>query len=457
MADVSKFIAKADEALKKRNYDYAIQMYESAMQADPGNPDARRNYRLALCRKYDQEGYPRSLGIGGGMTLMMKKDPEKLLAETEKLVAKSPKSIKYNLRVAETLVSLGHKDAALAVLEFLVKVGDMRNDKQAPQVLMLLAKTYSDTGDIEKANKTLARATRLAPNDKQLKVLQKELSAKSYHDKFKSVKSSHDLVRNKDEAQKLEAKRRAGPQSAEGAASIIEEAEEKLRENPLDRRAIREIGDTLDRQRKYVEAYKRLNEFLEVDPSATEIAEIAAKYMEKYFNYEIQKYVKHAQQNPEKKAACDSKIAELNEQKHKFNLREYGRQVELAPTDLEKRFNYGKALFDSGDHTEAFKQFQKAIKSPKYSKRAGVMMGQCLITMDRLEMAEKAFQKVEEQLNDGDEDLRKDLMYFEGELAQRKGETDKALDIFRDLYMEDMEFRDVEQKIEDLNKGTEAA
>jgi tetratricopeptide (TPR) repeat protein len=408
-------------------------------------------------RKYDQQGYPKGPGFGALKTIAVSKNPEKLLVETEKIVAKDPKGLKYNHRVAQLLSDMGHKEAAMAVLEFTARYGDVKGDsKNAPQVFKLLAQVYSDNGRVDEANKALARATKLAPNDKSLKELQKQLSAKSYHDKFKSVKSSHDLVRNKDEAQKLEAKRRAGPQTAEGAAAIIAEAEEALKANPLDRRAIRQIGEALAGVKKYREANKRLLDFLKVDASATEIGEIAADYMNKYFMHEKQKYVKHAQQHPEKKAACEAKIRELDEQKKKFNLQEFARQVESAPTDLEKRYRFGKALFETGDHANAFKQFQKAVKSPKYAKHAGLMMGQCLITLERIEMAEMAFQKVEEQLGEGDDDLRKDLMYFEGELAQKKGETAKALDIFRNLYMEDMEFRDVEEKIEKL-KGGEAA
>jgi hypothetical protein len=70
--------------------------------------------------------------------------------------------------------------------------------------------------------------------------------------------------------------------------------------------------------------------------------------------------------------------------------------------------------------------------------------------MDRLEMAEMAFQAVEKELGDGDEDMRKDLMYFEAVLMERKGDVEAALNRFRELYMEDMDFRDVVSRIEHL-------
>ena len=180
MADVSKFLAKADEALKKRNYDYAIQMYESAMLADPGNADARRNYRIALVRKYDEQGYPRSFGFGNVKTMMVSKNPEKQLEETEKLVAKDPKSLKYNRRVADLLMTLNHNDAAVAVLEFAVKVGDVAAEKDAA-TLQALATAYMKVGKMQEAQAILNRALRIAPNDKNTKQLAKDIAAQSYN------------------------------------------------------------------------------------------------------------------------------------------------------------------------------------------------------------------------------------------------------------------------------------
>jgi tetratricopeptide (TPR) repeat protein len=146
----------------------------------------------------------------------------------------------------------------------------------------------------------------------------------------------------------------------------------------------------------------------------------------------------------------------LREEKKKWQLQEYGRAVEAAPTDLDKRYMFGQALLDAGDHQEAFKQFQKAVKSPKYSKKAGLRMGECLLVMGRLEMAEMAFRDVHKLLGDGDEDMIKDLMYLEADLMERKGENAGALERFRELYMQDMEFRDVEERIERL-KGSQPA
>ncbi|MBE7491239.1 MAG: tetratricopeptide repeat protein [Planctomycetes bacterium] len=459
MADVSKFLAKADDALKKRNYDYAIQMYESAMMADPGNADARRNFRVALVKKYDEIGYPKTFGFGAVKTMMVSKDPAKLLEETEKLVAKDPKNLKYNRRVAEVLMTLNHQDAAVAVLEFAVKNGDVASEKDAA-TLQLLAKAYIKVGKVQEAQACLNRALKIAPNDKDVKQLSKDIAAQAYNKNVGvgtgTVKSSYDLVKDRGEADKLE-KLRKGMLTEEDADTLLREEEEKLKQNPLDRRVVRTIAEILVKRRKYNEAADRLFAFVKVDPSATEIAEEGAKYRNMYFDAMIRLCQQKAQEEPQKAAAYQAKEQQIREQKKAFQLEEYGRMVEAAPTDLDKQFNYGKALFEAGRQQDAFKHFQKAVKSPKHAKQSGLMMAQCLVAMGRLEMAETQLSNVEGQLTDLDEELKKELMYTQADLLEKKGDMGAALDKFRGLFLEDMEFRDVEQRIDALKAATGSA
>jgi hypothetical protein len=65
-------------------------------------------------------------------------------------------------------------------------------------------------------------------------------------------------------------------------------------------------------------------------------------------------------------------------------------------------------------------------------------------------MAEMAFSAVEKELNEADEDLSKELMYAKADLMERRGDPTAALEQFRQLYMQDMEFRDVEGRIDRL-------
>lgn len=451
MADVTKFLAKADEALKKRNYDYAIQMYREALISDPGNAEARRNYRLALVRKYDEQGYPRSLfgALGAMKTTVMTKDPLKTIEEYEKIIEKDPKSIKYNTRVAENLAILSHHDASVAVLEFVFKNCDGgSNDLPA---LKLLAREYVSVKRTKDAQAILNKAQKLAPNDKDVKELAKNIAAQGMLDSVGSAKSSYELVKNAGQAAQLE-KAQKLVLDANDIDGMIGVEEEKLKANPMDRKAIREIGKLLEKKKAHDKAYERMMAFVQVDASATEIADEAALIKNRGFDYKMAACRQKAQAEPQNAQAWLQKEQQFATAKKEFGLQEFGRQVEAAPTDMDKRFRFGQALMDAGRSEDAFKHLQKAKASPKHAKAVNVMMANCLVQMNRLEMAEQQFTIAEKLLTPDDADLQKALNYARADLGERKGDLIGALEGFRTLYLDDAEFRDVEKRIDALKK-----
>jgi tetratricopeptide (TPR) repeat protein len=451
MADVSRFLSKADEALKKRNYDYAIQMYREALISDPGNAEARRNYRMALLRKYDEQGYPRSLfgGLGAMKTNIMSKDPLKTIEEYEKIIEKDPKSIKYNLRVAENLAVLSHHEAAVAVLEFVFKSSD--NGSNDLPTLKLLAREYVSVKRTKDAQSILNKAQRIAPNDKDVKELSKNIAAQGMLDSVGSAKSSYELVKNSGQASQLE-KAQKIVVSSDDLDGMITLEEEKLKTNPMDRRAIRDIAKLFEKKKLFDKAYNRLMAFMQVDPSATEIAEEAAQIKNRGFDFTMSQCRLKAQQEPQNAAGWLAKEQQYAAAKKAFGLEEFGRQVEAAPTDMDKRYRFGEALFNTGKFEESFKHLQKAAKSPKHAKPVGLMIGACLVQMGKLDMAESQLLNVQKTLTPEDESLQRRLVYTFADLLERKGDAIGALEKFQSLYLEDAEFMDVEKRIEAVKR-----
>src|SRR5690606_13416020 len=109
MVDISKFVTRAEEAFRKRNYQYAVQMYLEALEVDPTNVDSRKALRTVLL-KGDEGGV--KIQAPKGTTVMFTSDPKTLVVEYEKAVVKAPKSAKYNIKVADALSKLGAHESA---------------------------------------------------------------------------------------------------------------------------------------------------------------------------------------------------------------------------------------------------------------------------------------------------------------------------------------------------------
>jgi tetratricopeptide (TPR) repeat protein len=270
-------------------------------------------------------------------------------------------------------------------------------------------------------------------------------------DSVGSAKSSYELVKNSGQAAQLE-KAQKMVLNADDLDGMIALEEEKLRANPMDRRAVREVAKYLEKKKLFDKAHERLMAFMQVDPSANEIAEEGALIKNRGFDFKMAQCRLKAQQEPQNAAGWLQKEQQFAAAKKAFGLEEFGRQVEAAPTDMDKRYRFGEALFNAGRFEDAFKHLQKAAKSPKHSKPVGLMIGACLVQMGKLDMAENQLVNIQKTLTPEDEVLQRRLVYTFADLLERKGDAIGALEKFQSLYLEDAEFMDVERRIEEVKR-----
>ncbi|MDG1455604.1 MAG: hypothetical protein P8R38_05300, partial [Planctomycetota bacterium] len=100
MAAADNFFTKADMALKKRNFDYAIELYQQGLQIDPDRIEERKRLRQSQIAKVMEKG---GNTTGGGLTKMkngfllasikklgMQKKYEEQIIEIEKFLCVAP-------------------------------------------------------------------------------------------------------------------------------------------------------------------------------------------------------------------------------------------------------------------------------------------------------------------------------------------------------------------------------
>jgi tetratricopeptide (TPR) repeat protein len=104
-------------------------------------------------------------------------------------------------------------------------------------------------------------------------------------------------------------------------------------------------------------------------------------------------------------------------------------------------------LFDNDYVNEAIQQFQMAQRNPKNRIRALYYLGLCF-------KAKKQYDLATDQLNTASAELlimdktKKDVLYELGQVSELMGNTEKAVEFYKEIYQADISFRDVAQKIE---------
>jgi tetratricopeptide (TPR) repeat protein len=163
----------------------------------------------------------------------------------------------------------------------------------------------------------------------------------------------------------------------------------------------------------------------------------------------IEKHLKAAEaalaaapHDPAAKAKMDAARAELAD----FKLTESKRYVERYPNDHEARYKLGGLLLELGQTDSAIGQFQQAQKGPQVRVASLVGLGRCFKAKKLFDLAIAQLTTAKKELAQMD-DTKKDVIYELGLCFELMGKADAAIGEFKEIYSEDIGFRDVADKI----------
>ena len=123
------------------------------------------------------------------------------------------------------------------------------------------------------------------------------------------------------------------------------------------------------------------------------------------------------------------------------------------PTDLQLRFDYGRALLDAGDYEKAIPELQQAVKDPRHKAAACVALGQAFRGQCLAELARGQFEKALEAADPGSE-LAKSALYELGGVAEDIGRVEDALRHYSRILEQDYGFRDAADRVARLQSAS---
>ncbi|MCG6924221.1 MAG: tetratricopeptide repeat protein [Acidobacteria bacterium] len=127
-----------------------------------------------------------------------------------------------------------------------------------------------------------------------------------------------------------------------------------------------------------------------------------------------------------------------------------GVDKQLGKEDYETRYNLGIAYKEMGLVDEAVAEFQLAAKDESRLLECASMLGICFTEKGMPKLAVKWLEKGLQAQGRTEEEYM-GLRYDLGDAHEAAGETDRALEIFTELYGQDASFRDVAEKVRQLS------
>lgn len=445
--DLSKHLETAADAVKRRNYAIAIKLYGRLLSLQPDNGDARAGLRRALYKKAEAKPPSKLFAIlGGGIHLLMGglfrlcRAHGAAAKAFERYLVGDPLNETFNCKLGDSLARAGLKNAARAVYQSYADINPrcLEACREAGALLY-------EAGQTEEAVVMYERALKIDPRDQDSLKARKNLAAEGALKKtgIETATSSRELIKDLDAAQRLERNDRL-QLSREEIAEELETLEAQLQEDPGQLKLLVRMSEVLLMDDDLSGALQSLEQAVAEDPHNSDLAAQAGA-----LRLRLQEgRVEEAEARGDTGAADFARKA-LGEAR----VTEYRRQVEQNPTDLRRRFQLGEALFGIEQFDDAIAELQQAVKDPKVKADSLMMLGQSFAAKDMDDLALGQLEKALEASTDTGE-KGKEILYAMGRVAQNMGRTEQALAHFSRILEQDIGFRDVQRKIEDLKSTT---
>ncbi len=439
--DFSKQLQKADEAVRRRNFDFAIELYRQLLEIEPDQGDARGALRRALKKRQEaKKGGSRLLSaIGGAAPLAMAKTLRKAgkhdaaIKALESYLAVSPLDEDANLLLGLACEDAGHFKSARAVYEFLAEIAPKRAEglKRAGAMTARL-------GDHERALEYYERALDADPRDQEAIKARKDLSAERALQKSGSdrVHHSREQIKDKDEARSLDRAQRLHLSEAELREELAR-LESRYAEAP---------------DPEIMVAMAELHVRLEDPESALEWAQRALSYRKDSFELatfagDLRGKILKKKIAQAGKSGDEARAGELEAELRAFEIEEARRRVALRPGDPALRLNLGRRLVRGGDLDGAIGELQKAMGDPRSTREAQLLLAQCFREKGFLDLARREYERALEG-SQGVDDRAKEILYNLGAIAESEGKPADARAFYARIFAVDIGYRDVAARME---------
>jgi tetratricopeptide (TPR) repeat protein len=129
-----------------------------------------------------------------------------------------------------------------------------------------------------------------------------------------------------------------------------------------------------------------------------------------------------------------------------------GIDANVAEEDFQSHYDLGVAYKEMGLIDEAIAEFQKALRAPEGKLMGSEALGLCFFEKGQFGVAETILRRGLDVPAHGDAE-RVGLLYWMGRSQEELGKDHDALEAYHRVFGVDINFQDVNQRVQALTKG----
>ncbi|MCF7854327.1 MAG: tetratricopeptide repeat protein [Candidatus Pacebacteria bacterium] len=454
-ASLQRMHERAEKAIQQHNYDYACDILRNLLAAEPGFNDGRLTLRQA---QLERIGFKASIvrqivasiktawSIYVSGPLQLKKgNVGKALDIGEKALQQDPtltSTLHFQARAA--------KAAGLSMIAVNCMEIAARFHPNSKQVLKSLASSYKEAGENIKSLQVYQKLRALSPDDLEVQNELKHATALAAmrEARWEEAGSYRELIRDREEAETLEQQERIATRDVDSREHLIEKTIQEIDQKPTagNYTKLATLYHENNEFDKAIEAYRKIPEVTGTADPALE-STITDVLRDKY-GFQISQLHEQMQKNPEKKQALQDQLAKVEMERDEVLLGRYEDRVRHYPNESRFRFELGQMYVQFDRWDDAMREFQQSQRSPRYAKRAQLYMGKCLVNKGLFDMAVEQYLGALEDPERLSSQEYKEALYELACALEKKGDSDEALKRFKELYSQDVNYRDVAKRLE---------
>ena len=463
---------RAEQAARKGNHEYAIELYLQGLTVNPKASDERQTLHRIEAQLVESNGGNPAGGVGAKLKsagklanvkkLKVQKKWDEAILEIEQALKIQPHNVPLLYDLAELLQKVEARESAIAILSDLTEI-----DKTHVESYRKLGMLWQEEGQPKRAIEAWEKLKMYRPEDKEAGKAIRDLSAATMVNAVEDKKSEtgddsfRSMLKSEEEASDLEQKAKVLRTDADRVEAIRFKKED-LRSDPTNSRLWRELGGLYQDLKKWKHAKAAYKKAIEVNPHDLFAIDRIGSLQESILDEEVAKIEKNIQDlrdgdgSEEDISAGEAQLEGAQARSVEFKTGEYERKVKAHPTDYELKLIYGELLMLGAHFDQAIEQFQKAVKDPKFKVRAQNNMGKCFQKKNVHAIAITQYQEALKGVADPDSDIAKDIRYNLATAAEDNGEYDEALEQYQVIMATDIGFRDVSTRVDGLMQKKQA-
>ncbi|MEP4079497.1 tetratricopeptide repeat protein [Haloferula sp.] len=441
---------KALTAAQTKNHGYAIKLIQSVLKDAPGFLDGRKVLRKC---EGNVTGGPKKkakifgMKTGGGLGAMklasqVKKDAAGAVAAIEAELEKDPYSPELNDVLFDAFLALDMNESAAFALE---TIRGAHPDET--KYLHKLAEFYIGQEESMKAAEVFQDIIKADPTDSTAIKGEKDATARASMQKgnWGEDKSMKDMMADSAASEEMEKASRTGL-TREQLEERRDELAAKYAEDQNNLGVVKDLASVFERLEDWGQALSYYEWGFSLSAGDVALRSKAEQMSDKVKESELKELEARAAENPD-----DPEVKAMLEERRKAGIEEAvteaNRRVEQNPTDPILRYELGKALFDSGDHSGAIPHLQQAKRNPHIQSKVLLLLGRTFKAKNMLDMGVKQLESALEDLVAMD-NVKKEILYEKGLMHDEIGDNEAAIGCFKEIYEVDYGYRDVATRVE---------